>query len=376
MVQKIMKKARPVAGRIKRRLLGKTETVPPVAYEAPAVSAAAREAHGAPFTVAVIGAGNQGRDICKGVGRLDGVRVVAVADRSDAALAALKEQVDLTGAQLYADAADMFAGPPVDLVCVATNTPSHIPLARMAIEAGAPRVMVEKPLGTSPAKAREFLAFCEQHPAVRVVVNHSRRWSLDYAAVRRYLANGTLGPVRQATVTFGSSGLAMMGVHYIDLVSTFIGGDIAWVVGKLDKATEPNRRGAEFHDPEGYALLAYANGGRAFLDFSQDLVLKSKAVVLTAAQGRIEIDERNREWAVVSQQGRFSFPFVDSAASANYAARVIASILSDETPRATVADGVAVLEAVIGLHLSDQQGHQPVTLPLDDAAQQTEIAFP
>lgn len=376
MIQKVYRRARPIAGRIKRRVLGQgPKPASPVAYVAPAISPQAMNGRTDPFRVAVIGAGNQGRDICTGTLKLAGAQVVAVADRSAEALERLKTEVALPEARFYTDAAELFAqGQQVDLACIATNTLSHLPLARMAVEAGITRLMIEKPMSTSVAEARAFNAFCADRD-VTVAINHGRRWSLDYTAIRRYLA-ADLGAVRQVTVTFGSSGLGMMGVHYLDLVRYLVGDELAWAVGHLDEETQPNKRGAQFHDPEGYGLLGFANGARAFIDFSQDLLYKGKFIVIQTEYGRIEVDERRKAWTVVNQQGRFTFPFVDSAASANYAARVVASLLSGEPPRADGADGVAALEAVIALHLSAQLGHAPVQLPLDEIQQQTEIAFP
>lgn len=377
-MEQVYRRARRTAGMVKRRVLRQgSGPISPVAYSAPAVTPALNGTRNGPFRVAIIGAGNQGGDIAKGVLSLGGAAVVAaLADRSAPALESLKTRVSLPDTSFYDDAEKLFkAEQALDLVCIATNTPSHLPLARMAIDAGFKRLMIEKPMSTSVKAAKEFSAYAAEKGAV-FAVNHGRRWSLDYAAIKRYIASSSMGSIRQMTVTFGSGGLGMVGVHFIDLVRYLIGSEIAWAVGHLDEATEPNRRGAEFHDPEGFGLLVFQNGARALLDFSQDLLYKGKFVSIETDYGRIEVDERRRQWTAVTQQGAFSFPFADRTASAHYAARVIASLLSGETPRANGQDGAAVIEAIMALHLSHERNHAPVTLPLDEAGQSKEIAFP
>lgn len=376
MINRMYKRSRRFASKVKRRLIpSQAGTVYIVPYQKPAVRPEVIRQRGAAFRAAVIGAGNQGRDICLGLQQLEGVEIAAVADRSGDALSRLQTEVGLSGAHFYQDASELFQAEKPDFVCVATNTPSHVPLARMAIEAGAKYLLVEKPIGTCPHAARELIALAESN-SVRMAVNHSRRWSLDYQAIRRYLEAGQIGTVRQVYVAYGSGGLAMIGVHYIDLMRFLINSDIAAVTGHLDPETAPNKRGAEYCDPGGHALFHFANGARGFLDCSNDLPRKDSFLVIKTEHGRIEVDERARQWTVISQEKHFTVPFVDSKTLAGKVARVAAELLSGDTPRSGGPDGVAALDAVIAAHLSHQQQHQPVPLPLTPEQQMTDIHFP
>lgn len=376
MIKKAYNRGRRFAYRVKRRLLAQEPkaaiTTP---YVKPAIRSQSLEHHGGPFRVAIIGAGNQGRDIGLGLLQLEGAQVVAVADRSEEALAQFQSRVSLPGARFYRDAQELLAAEPVDLVCVATNTPSHIPIARLALDTSAKYLLVEKPIGTNPQQAREFVQACAEREKV-LAVNHSRRWSLDYIAMKRYLASGRLGAVRQIYAAPGSGGLAMNGVHFIDLMRFFAGSEICWTVGYLDTVTQPNKRGADYYDPSGYGVLHFQDGARGFLDLSQDLLRKEGFLVIKTAHGRIEVDERAGSWTIVSQEGRLTVPFVDSKTLPGKAARVIADLLSCEPPRSSGEDGVAALEAVIAMHVSHQQNHQPVTLPLSHEQQAMDIPFP
>lgn len=376
MINKVYKRGRRLASKVKRRLIpsqsGSVFTVP---YQKPAIRPEVLRQRGRPFRAAVIGAGNQGRDVCLGLLQLEGVEVAAVADRSADALAHLETEVNLPGTHFYQDAGELLQAELVDLVCIATNTPAHVPLARMAVEAGVKYLLVEKPVGTCSFSAREMVDAATAKGA-RLAVNHSRRWSLDYQAIRRYLETGQIGAVRQVYVAFGSGGLAMNGVHFIDLMRFLVNSEIAHVTGYLDAETAPNKRGAEYCDPSGHALFHFANGARGFLDCSADLLRKDSFVVIKTEHGRIEVDERARQWTVVGQDKRFVVPFSDSKTLAGKVARVVAELLSDEPPRSSGPDGVAALEAVVAAHLSHGQQHLPVPLPLTVEQQKTDIHFP
>lgn len=365
-----------MASRVKRRIIkpapGSGVSVP---FSKPTIRAEALQRNGKPFRAVVIGAGAQGRDICLGLLQLQGVEIAGVADRSQEALERLKTQVTLNGARTYQDAQAMLQAESPDLVCVATNTPSHVPLAMMALDAGAKYLLVEKPIGTNIRAARD-LVDCARSKGVPLAVDHGRSWSLDYHAMKRYIAGGQIGRARQIYVAFGQGGLAMNGIHFIDLIRLFIDSPIEWVIGNLDTVTEPNKRGAEYHDPSGYILFQFADGARAFLDLSHDLVRKDSFLVIKTEHGRIEVDERAREWRVISQDARFAVPFVDSKSLPAKVARVMAELLSGDAPHSDGEDGVAALEVVLAAHLSHQQGNQPVRLPLTDEQQLFDVRFP
>ena len=375
MIAKVYSRSRRLAGAVRRRLFRAPKVRDSmVPYRPPTIRPEALKARQGPFRVAVIGAGNQGRDICAGIATLDGARVVAVADRSEEALARLKAQVSLPQASFYNDAQRLLNSESADLVCVATPTPTHIALASMAVESGVNCLLMEKPIGTCPEEARQFLELCAER-GVRLAVNHSRRWSLDYAAMKRYIAGGKIGSPRQVYVAFGRSGLGRMGVHFFDLMRFFLDSEAIWAIGYLDPVSGQNGSSPDSYDPEGYGMLGFSNGARGFIDLSQDLLRKDAFFVIKTEYGRIEIDERARRWTIVSETGQTTVPFVDTTSPAGYGARVVAELLSDKTPRSSGADGLAALETVIALHLSHQQGHQPVTLPLTAQQRLTQVAL-
>lgn len=324
---------------------------------------------GTKFRVAVMGAGRMGRDQCLGLQALPQVEIAAVVDRDPEALARLRQQVNLDGARFYEDAEALLRAETVDLACIATNTVSHVEMAEMAVAAGVRRLIIEKPIGNQVERARWFAQMCAVH-GVKLAVNHSRRWSSDYSAIRRCIEHGLIGTLRQIYAVPGPGGLGMTGVHYFDLMSYFSGSPIVWVQGYLEEPKKPNKRGTQFVAPGGYCLLGFENAMRGYLDVSDDLERMDSYMVLRGDGGRIEIDERRKEWHLINGiVGRRAFSFLDTTTIPGYFTKVAAQTLSEQPVSCGAAEGIAALEAVIGVHLSSTRDHSRVSVPLseDDA---------
>jgi predicted dehydrogenase len=114
----------------------------------------------------------------------------AVVTRDEARRAAVRERYP--GAQVLDDAEEVWGGG-FDLVVVAAPNRVHVPLARAAIEAGIP-VVVDKPLATSAAEARELVALAAEQ-GVLLTVFQNRRWDGDFLTLRRLLDDDALGLV-------------------------------------------------------------------------------------------------------------------------------------------------------------------------------------
>jgi predicted dehydrogenase len=328
------------------------------------------------YKVAIIGAGGMGQDQCLGIKTLRQVDIVAVADKNPKAIDRLRRQADLPDIHVYDSAEALLNQEKVDLVCVATNTTTHLSVARLAIEAGVKRLVVEKPIGNSVAQAREFAVLCADKK-VKLAVNHSRRWSNDYAAIKRCIEHGYIGALRQVYIVPGPGGLAMIGVHFFDLMAYLAHSSFAWVIGFLDTCDRPNRRGPQFKDPGGYALVGLENGVRGYLDISDDLNRKDLFMVLRGDAGRIEIDELRGEWCLDNPSlGRRTFQFQDTTDVAGYFAKVAGEMLFGATPSCGAAEGIAALEAVVATHLSNSHDHLRISLPLEGKDAEPEFAFP
>ncbi len=331
-----------------------------------------------PRRVGVIGVGAQGLAQCRGMQTVNDIAIAGLADTNAERLRAVGESLGLPATAWFSGADELLAGAmPLDLVSIATTAPSHVALGRVALHAGVRRIVLEKPIATRLAEAKAFGEECRSAGAA-VVVNYSRRWMLDYRAIRRCIAEGMLGEPRSIFAVVGKGELAMHASHYFDLCRYLLNSEPAWVVSYLDPIVEPNPRGISFADPGGYCVFGFQNGSRACIDFSGDLLVKDPFVVVKGTLGRVMVDEQRAFWTLQSQSQRvWTIPFVEPLKAAVLFARVAAETLSDESAAAGVADGVAALEMILGAHLSQRREQARVNFPLAETdAAAVGVEFP
>jgi predicted dehydrogenase len=317
-----------------------------------------------------------GEHQCLGLQTLPQVEIVAVADQNCRAWERLRKRAHLSRTRYYPSAEALLNEEKVDMVCVATNTTSHLTVARLAVEAGVKRLIVEKPIGNNVAGARDLARLCADH-GVKLAVNQSRRWSNDYAAIKRCVEHGYIGSLRSIYAVLGPGGVASMGVHYFDLAAYLVDSPLAWVIGFLEASDRPNWKGPQFKDLSGYAMVGFQNGARGYLDSSFDLKRKDTLVVLRGDAGRIEIEERRGQWHLDHPSlGRRTFQFNDTTDVPSYFAKVATEMMSDTPPSCGATEGIAALEAVVAVQLSSSRAHVKIPLPLQGHDTELEFPFP
>jgi scyllo-inositol 2-dehydrogenase (NADP+) len=83
--------------------------------------------------------------------------------------------------------------PEIRLVVIATPNDTHLPIARACLEAGRD-VVVDKPFATTLAEAQEMVALAKKNGRI-ITVYHNRRFDGDFQAIRKLIAEGTLGRI-------------------------------------------------------------------------------------------------------------------------------------------------------------------------------------
>ncbi|MGQ0744095.1 MAG: Gfo/Idh/MocA family protein [Acidimicrobiales bacterium] len=122
---------------------------------------------------------------------VDGLAFTATCDRDPERRKAAEH--DFPGVRVHASIDELAADDDVDIAVVATPPVSHFDDVNTLLRAGK-HVACEKPLCLTASQADSLIA--EARAAGRVLtVNQSRRWDLDYLAVRRAVTAGLLGEV-------------------------------------------------------------------------------------------------------------------------------------------------------------------------------------
>jgi predicted dehydrogenase len=125
--------------------------------------------------VAIIGLGGKGRSHARNLAGLPGVRIAALGDVSDEAIARCRAELGDAGRGAYGtgDAERIVADPNVDAVVIATQHDSHRPLAVAAARARK-HLLVEKPLALTAADSQAIVDAVEAN-GVRLLMGFQAR---------------------------------------------------------------------------------------------------------------------------------------------------------------------------------------------------------
>jgi predicted dehydrogenase len=185
--------------------------------------------------VGVVGFGLAGRVFhAPMIAAVEGLELAAVVERSSREAEKSYPQI-----ATYPSLTAMLADPTIELVVVATPTPSHLPLAIEALKAGR-NVVVDKPFGATSAEIAEMIA-CAKAVDKLLIPFHNRRWDNDFQTLQKLLLEAKLGPVVGFESTFdrwrptpklsvwredgsfGGGTLLDLGTHLVDQILVLFG---------------------------------------------------------------------------------------------------------------------------------------------------------
>src|SRR5580698_6881325 len=179
--------------------------------------------------VGVIGYGYWGPNVVRNLGQLDGSKVVAVSDKSPAALKrAAKAYPNVTVSE---DSADIISSPDVDAVAVVTPVWTHYELAKAALENGK-HVFVEKPFTSNTAQAEELINLAARKN-LKIMVDHTFLFTGAVKKIGQLLDDGTLGKIYYYDSTRVNLGLFQ---HDINVIWDLATHDLA-IIDHLIKET-------------------------------------------------------------------------------------------------------------------------------------------
>lgn len=139
--------------------------------------------------VAVVGAGNWGRNLVRNFDALPGVQLKYICDKTDKTRKAMS--ASYPKAQVVDDLAPALADPAVQAVIVAVDAPIHHKLAKEALSAGK-HVYVEKPLTLSSADAKELVDLAAAKGR-RLMVGHLLEYHPAVNYMKDMIAAGKVG---------------------------------------------------------------------------------------------------------------------------------------------------------------------------------------
>lgn len=278
---------------------------------------------------------------------------------------------------IYKTHQELLKNEEIDILSVVTNGPTHSQITIHASDAGVKSILCEKPLATNLSDAQRVIDVCESN-GTRLAVNHIRRWSPDYAQLKRLIQSGCIGDIRQLYFSCGSTGLGNFAIHFFDTARYLTDSEPAWLIGFLDKTGTRNPRGEQFIDPGGYGIIQMKNGVRFYVDTSEDTGVQYSFQIV-GTYGRIIIDELNDSWQVRARSDSLKkipltrygtdmakVPFVceEKFDIVTLTRRALQELVSGKSISSCGLDGRKSLEMVIGFHISEARENTKVTFPI------------
>ena len=198
-------------------------------------------------------------------------------------------------AHVYAKAADLIADPNVDLVTVATRTPTHVEIAIEALRAGK-YVMCEKPIAVSYKEAKKLQAADRKYPGL-LFIRQNRRFEPCFNDVCDIIRSGILGDIYeirlcrhhyarrddwQTVIAEGGGQLLNWGPHIVDHALQFLESPVASVRSDL-------RRIAAVGDAEDHVHLSLigCNGRIVDVEISGGVALPEPIYWVAGTKGTL-----------------------------------------------------------------------------------------
>jgi D-apiose dehydrogenase len=154
-----------------------------------------------PLRLGIIGAGFWARFQIAAWRELEGVEIVAIANRTRAKAEALAAEFGIPA--VYADAADLLRAARPDAVDIITDVGTHAAYAALAAQHGVAAIC-QKPMARSLDEAQQMVAGA-QAAGVALLIHENWRWQTPIRALKGLLDSGVIGRAFRARILFCSS---------------------------------------------------------------------------------------------------------------------------------------------------------------------------
>jgi predicted dehydrogenase len=349
-------------------------------YLSTGAGAYAPQPDSAGLRVAVVGYGYWGPNLVRNVVERPELELAALCERDPRQATAFQARVP--GVPVTPDLDVVLADPTVDAVIVATPPKTHHALVKAALQAGK-HVLVEKPLATTAADARDLIDVARQRDLV-LMPGHTFLYSPAVNKVRQLIQDDVLGEVYFVTSSRMNLGKYQPDGVICDLAPHDISILLYLLEQRVTQVAASARSVFQDHVPEtAFLTLTFEGGAAANVQISwlaprkvrQMVVVGSKRMVVyddTAADESVRVYDRGMEFSTPESFGEYNLtyrsgdivvPRLEPAEPLSLELQdFAAAIVSGQLPRSHAALGLEIVEALEAAEASLRRHGAPVEL--------------
>ena len=342
------------------------------------------------YTTGLVGTGFIAESHAKGYEQTDGIELAAVADVDNEQLKTFGEEWSIPESNRYLDHREMLAAEDLDALSVTTPSFLHHDhvLDAASSDSGPDVIWCEKPIALSVADATEMIKACEVAD-IELVVNHMRRFSDSYTALRDLLQEGFLGDIESVTIQFARE-LLRNGTHTIDLLVYLLDGTGESATGYLTgehgmpdhvEASAPD----EYDDCGGCGTLIFDDGVCVSVDHTLPRPHAPNNFQFVGSEGSLRVDDDGEwdYWRLEEIDTGYGIEKVKTdlpdqiaiddrdmfVVGAEHIVDLLDGVAENRSPG---ADAAQVLELLIAMFVSHYTGAR-VSLPLSAPRREVEV---
>jgi len=184
--------------------------------------------------ILLLGLGFWGSNWMRTLSRTENCEIVGIAGCEDD-IARVSDQYGICTDRAYTDYREAIEKTDADIVIIAIPTKYHTDAAKLALAKGID-VLSEKPLASGMAEADEIVAFKQDYPEQKYMVDQNYRWRPHNQTMKQALQEGMIGEIGSIHIEFRQPEdllgyreflemplLQDVSIHHFDLIRFFTG---------------------------------------------------------------------------------------------------------------------------------------------------------
>jgi predicted dehydrogenase len=333
-----------------------------------------------PLRVAVVGYGYWGPNLARNVIERPELELAALCERDPERAAAFSARTP--GVQVHQELDALLADPDVDAVLVATPPRTHHAVVRAALEAGK-HVLVEKPLATTSADARDLIDVAEEQGVV-LMPGHTFVYSPPVNKVRELIQSDVVGEVYFVTSSRMNLGKYQSDGVILDLAPHDLSILLYWLGDRVSEVSATGRSVFQPDVPEtAFITLTFEGGAKANVQLSWLAPRKVRDMIVVGSRRMIQYDDLAADEAVrvydrgldlefpqtfgehqlTYRSGDIVMPRLDAAEPLSLELEDFArAIREGTTPRSNAELGLEIVLAMEAAQRSLDRNGEPVTI--------------